>query len=127
MMSVAPPITEAESEVMEVLWTRGPSSAEDIIGEAVARRGWGPATVKTLINRLLKKQAIRSQRAEGRVAYHPLVSRDQFLAQESQSLLDRLFGGELAPLVAHYARRRALSPTEVAKLKALIAELDGDG
>jgi predicted transcriptional regulator len=45
---------------------------------------------------------------------------------ESQGLLDRLFDGELAPLVAHYARHRALSSEEVTRLKRLIAELDAD-
>lgn len=45
---------------------------------------------------------------------------------ESQGLLDRLFGGALAPLVAHYAKHRQLSPEEVARLKRLIAELDDE-
>jgi predicted transcriptional regulator len=43
---------------------------------------------------------------------------------ESQGLLDRLFGGELAPLVAHYAKHRNLSPGDVARLKRLIEDLD---
>jgi BlaI family transcriptional regulator, penicillinase repressor len=83
--------------------------------------------VKTLINRLLKKKAIASERCGGRTVYRPLVSRADYVTGESQGLLDRLFGGQLAPLIAHFADRRSLSPEEVAKLKRLIAEFDEEG
>src|SRR5512138_2957550 len=102
-------ISAAESQVMEALWTRGPLTAEEIVQSVGPAQGWGEATVKTLINRLLKKKAIASERVGGRARYRPLVSREDYVTGESQGLLDRLFGGELAPLVAHYARHRALS------------------
>ncbi|HEY0435139.1 MAG TPA: BlaI/MecI/CopY family transcriptional regulator, partial [Phenylobacterium sp.] len=69
---------------------------------------------------------IASRREAGRAIYEPLVSREDYVTGESQGLLDRLFDGELAPLVAHYARHRALSSEEVTRLKRLIAELDAD-
>jgi len=87
---------------------------------------WGEATVKTLINRLLKKKALASERSGGRALYRALVTREDYLTGESQGLLDRLFGGQVAPLVAHYARHRALSAEEVVRLKKLIAELETD-
>jgi predicted transcriptional regulator len=82
--------------------------------------------VKTLINRLLKKKALASERSGGRALYRSVVSREDYLTGESQGLLDRLFGGQIAPLVAHYARHRDLSPAEIARLKRLIAELETD-
>lgn len=109
---------------MEALWARGPLSADEIVQDVAPEQGWGAATVKTLINRLLKKQAIRSERAGGRTVYHLQLERDDYVTEESQGLLDRLFGGQLTPLVAHFARRQALSPEEIARLKRLIAELD---
>src|SRR6476469_10001821 len=109
---------------MEALWTQGPLSAEDLAREVGEAQGWGRATVKTLTNRLLKKKAIASVREAGKVRYVPLVSREEYLTGESQGLLDRLFGGELAPLVAHYAKHRALSEEEVVRIKSLIAELE---
>lgn len=112
---------------MEALWRSAPLSADEIVGEVGPAQNWGEATVKTLINRLLKKKALISERAAGRTRYRPLVSRAEYVTGESQGLLDRLFGGELAPLVAHYAQHRALSPDEVARLKRLIRELDDDG
>lgn len=117
-------ISAAESQVMEAVWGRGPLSADEIVAEVGEPQGWGEATVKTLINRLLKKKALISERNEGRTRYRALVSREDYVQHESQGLLDRLFGGELAPLVAHYARHRNLSAAEVARLKRLIAELD---
>lgn len=119
-------ISAAESQVMEALWARGPLTAEEIFQAVGPTQDWGEATVKTLINRLLKKKALKSERAGGRALYHPLVTREEYVTGESQGLLDRLFGGQIAPLVAHYARHRALSAEEVARLKTLIAKLEAD-
>ena len=119
-------ISAAESQIMEALWTKGPLTAEEIVQLVGPAQAWGEATVKTLINRLLKKKAMLSERVGGRARYKPILSREEYVTGESQGLLDRLFGGELAPLVAHYARHRALSPKEVARLKRLIDELDSD-
>jgi len=119
-------ISGAESQIMEALWARGPLGADDLVREVGGPQGWGEATVKTLINRLLKKKAIASEREGGRARYRPLVTREDYVTGESQGLLDRLFGGELAPLVAHYAKHRPLSPEEVDRLKTLIAEMERD-
>jgi len=119
-------ISTAESQIMEALWAKGPLGAEDIVREVGEAQSWGEATVKTLINRLLKKKAIASERVGGRANYRPLVSREEYVTGESQGLLDRLFGGEVAPLVAHYAKHRPLQPEELERLKALIATLERD-
>jgi BlaI family penicillinase repressor len=117
-------ISAAESQVMETVWSKGPLAADEIVAEVGEPQGWGEATVKTLINRLLKKKALISERTDGRTRYRALVSRADYVQGASQGLLDRLFGGELAPLVAHYAKHRNLSPGEVARLKRLIEGLD---
>jgi predicted transcriptional regulator len=119
-------ISAAESQIMEALWAAGPQGADEIVAVVGPANSWGEATVKTLINRLLKKKALVSEREAGKVRYRPLVARTDYITGESQGLLDRLFDGQLAPLVAHYARHRALSPEEIARLKRLIAELDSD-
>lgn len=119
-------ISAAESQIMEVLWAEGPLTAEEIVAAVGPAQDWGEATVKTLINRLLKKKALASERVAGRARYAPVVTREDYVTGESQGLLDRLFGGQLAPLVAHYAKHRALSPDEVERLKRLIGELEAD-
>jgi len=112
---------------MDALWRRGPLVVEEIIADAAPAQGWSDATVKALIGRLLKKRAIESYRDAGRTRYRPVVNRDDYLAAESQNLLDRLFGGELSPFVSHFTEHRKLRPEDVARLKALIAKLDDDG
>ncbi|MBL8771208.1 MAG: BlaI/MecI/CopY family transcriptional regulator [Phenylobacterium sp.] len=119
-------ISGAESQIMEALWARGPLTADEIVQSVGPAQSWGEATVKTLINRLLKKKALASERTGGRAIYRALVTREDYVTGESQGLLDRLFGGQVAPLVAHYARHRALSAEEVARLKKLIAEFESD-
>ena len=117
-------ITAAESFIMEALWRRGALTADDLIEDPGKPQGWGGATVKTLINRLLKKGALKSERIEGRVRYVAQVERADYVQSESQSLLDRLFEGSLTPLVAHYAKHRALSAQELERIKRLIADLE---
>lgn len=119
-------ISGAESHIMEALWTQGSLTAEEIVQTVGPAQDWGEATVKTLINRLLKKKALISERSGGRALYKPLITRAEYLTGESQGLLDRLFGGQIAPLVAHYARHRDVSPEELARLKSLIAELESN-
>src|SRR4051812_47073084 len=117
-------ITTAESQIMDALWRSGPMGADQLVSEVGPAQQWGEATVKTLINRLLKKKAILSERTDGRWRYVPLVARSDYVQAESQGLLDRLFDGQLAPLIAHFAEHRSLKPDELARLKKLIDELD---
>lgn len=119
-------ISGAESQVMEALWRCGPLSPDGIVAEVGDAHGWAPGTVKTLITRLLKKQAIAGRREAGGYLYTPLISRADYVQSESQGLVDRLFGGEVAPLVAHFAEHRALTPKDVKLLKSLISRLEDD-
>jgi len=126
MARISTKISGAESQIMEALWARGPLGAEDLVRDVGEAQSWGEATVKTLINRLLKKKAVASERVGGRARYRPLITREDYVTGESQGLLDRLFGGEVAPLVAHYARHRPLSAEEIERLKSLIAQMEQD-
>ena len=117
-------ISTAESVVMEALWRREPLTAEEIIAEVAEGQGWSEATVKTLINRLFRKKAVSAARDGRRYLYRPMVSRADYVAAESQGLLDRLFDGRLAPLVSHFSQTRRLSAEDVAELKRLIQQID---
>jgi predicted transcriptional regulator len=99
-------ITEAESEVLGALWREGPLTPPRLIAAVQARRDWGAATVKTLLGRLMQKQAVRSERGEGRLQYRPLVARDAYVEAEIQALVDRLFDGDRAALTALLAEGR---------------------
>jgi BlaI family penicillinase repressor len=119
-------ISEAESQIMEALWRKAPLTPEQIIGVVGPANGWAPGTVRTLITRLLKKKAMAGSREADRYLYRPLIARADYVQAESQSLLDRLFDGQVAPLVAHFVEARALRSKDIQKLKKLIAELEDD-
>ncbi|HLI67043.1 MAG TPA: BlaI/MecI/CopY family transcriptional regulator [Caulobacteraceae bacterium] len=88
------PVTEAESALLDVLWTSGPLPPARLLAEVRARRAWGDATIKTLLGRLMRKKAVRSERDEGRLVYRPLVGRQAYLAAEVNDLVQRLFDGD---------------------------------
>ncbi|MGE4460524.1 MAG: BlaI/MecI/CopY family transcriptional regulator [Stenotrophomonas sp.] len=119
-------ISEAEAVVMEALWESHPLSAEDVVARLGDRNGWAEATVKTLLNRLLNKGAISATKEGRRYLYAPQVAREAWLLEESSSLLERLFDGRVAPLVAHFSQHRKLSRDDVAELRRLLEELDDD-
>ncbi len=126
-----PKISDAESQVMAVVWAAAEAGeagagVEQILAGPGAANGWREATVRTLIHRLIRKGALRSERRGSMVLYAPVISRRSWVTSESQGLLDRLFGGQLAPLVAHFARERAMAPADVERLRRLVADLDAD-
>ena len=117
-------ISEAESIVMDVLWREHPRSADDVVAALADARHWQEATIKTLLNRLLNKGAIAAEKDGRRYLYTPVLKREDWLIDESESLLDRLFGGRIVPLVAHFSEHRKLSRKDVAELRKLLEEID---
>ena len=119
-------ISEAESVVMELLWKQSPLGADEVVAALAAEHEWQEPTIKTLLNRLLKKGAIRARKDGRRFLYAPVLKRVDWVQHESEGLLDRLFGGRVAPLVAHFSERSKLSKKDIADLKRLIGEMDRD-
>jgi predicted transcriptional regulator len=117
-------ISEAESVVMEQLWLRHPQSAEEVLEALAGAQDWQEATVKTLLNRLLKKGAVRAEKDGRRYLYIPVLKREQWVNAESKSFVDRMFDGRIAPLVAHFGKHRKLSKKDIEELKRLIEEME---
>lgn len=116
-------ISEAEHAVMEVLWGTSPATAADVSDALAAERGWSLATVKTLLGRLVQKQAISASPDGRRYLYAPLIARSDYIGTESKRLVDRLFGGRAASLVAHLADQEALTEDDLTEIEALLKEL----
>ena len=119
-------ISEAESVVMEVLWRASPLATEDVIAALDGKQEWQESTVKTLLSRLLNKGVISAEREGRRYLYSPLMRREEWLSRESEGLLDRLFDGRVAPLVAHFSKHKKLTKKDLAELKRLIEEIDDE-
>ena len=116
-------ISEAEHAVMEVLWDKSPATAADVSDALAEQRGWSLATVKTLLGRLVQKQAISASPDGRRYLYAPLIARSDYIGTESKRLVDRLFGGRAASLVAHLADQEALTEDDLTEIEALLKEL----
>jgi BlaI family penicillinase repressor len=125
-MKVTVSISAAESVVMEVLWRHSPMATEDVMAALEPQAKWQESTVKTLLNRLLKKGAISARKDGRRYLYSPLLKRKQWISNESVGFLNRLFDGRVAPLVAHFSQQRKLGKNDIADLKRLIEELDDE-
>ena len=95
-----------------------------LAAELGASQGWQPATVKTLLNRLLNKGAIAAEKDGRRYLYTPVLQRADWVDAQSRGLLDRLFKGRVAPLVAHFSEQGKLSRKDIAELRRIIEELD---
>ena len=116
-------ISEAEHAVMEALWANSPLSAAEVCEEVCRERDWTQATVKTLLGRLVQKQAIAAEPDGRRFLYSPLIARADYVGGESRRLVERLFGGKAASLVAHLAEQEALTEDDLAEIEALLKEL----
>ena len=120
-MKSVPRISETEWEIMRVLWAAAPRSAAEVI-EALASKdpSWHPKTIKTFLTRLVNKGAL-DYRKEGRAyLYIPLVTEKECVDAASESFLDRVFGGSLKPMLAHFVEQKKLSAKEIQDLKKLL-------
>ena len=117
-------ISDAELQVMEVLWAAsGPLTATEVAERIDATRDWSLATVKTMLSRLAAKGAL-SHREEGRrYFYSPAIGRDAYIGSESRRFVDKLFGGRLSPLVARLAEEDSLDEEDIAAIEAILKEL----
>ncbi len=118
------PISDAELDVMEVLWAAVEPLTAVEIGDLVgADRGWSLATVKTMLSRLTAKGAITYRQDGRRFLYSPAIDREAYVGRESRRLVDRLFGGRLSPLMAKLAEEDALDDEDIAAIEKLLKEL----
>ena len=121
-MKSLPRISDAEWTVMKVLWNRSPLSASDIITELENAEHWHPKTIKTLLNRLVKKGALGYTRDGKAYLYRPLVTETDCKTAASEAFLARVFGGSLKPMLAHFVEKKRLSADEVKELKRLLED-----
>ena len=117
-------ISDAELEVMEVLWSSPrPLTATDVAERISPERAWSLATVKTMLSRLSAKGAIRFTEEGRRYLYAAAIARDSYVGRESRRFVDQLFGGRLSPLVARLAEEQALDEDDIAAIEQILREL----
>jgi len=112
---------------MQVLWETSRLTANEVVERVLARRNWNPRTVKTLLNRLMRKGVLGFEPEGKRYRYFPKVSREECVRNESRSFLDRVFGGALGPMLAHFVNETPLTPDEMSLLRELIDQRQRKG
>jgi BlaI family penicillinase repressor len=121
-MGNVPRISEAEWEVMEVLWRKHPLTALEVVRQLASHKEWKDLTIRSMLGRLVRKKAVGFE-AEGNVYhYRPLVTRDQCVQKVSQSFLERVFEGATASLLIHFVEKKSLTHKELAELEAILRQ-----
>ena len=121
-MPKTPAISDAEWEIMNVLWDDAPRTATDVADALKDRVTWNTNTVKTLLGRLVKKGVVRFKPEGNRYLYSPALPRERYVRQESASFLDRVFGGDASPMLAHFVRNADLSDEQIEELRRILDE-----
>lgn len=115
-------ISEAEWQVMNVVWGKSPIAASEIVDRLVEKNGWALRTVRTLLDRLVKKGALRAALEGKRYLYDPKVTLEECVHHASRSFIERVFGGAPASALIHLTQETELTPEEIKQLKRILTQ-----
>ena len=121
-MSALPQITEAEYEVMNIVWKYAPINTNEITEKLLATSSWSAKTIQTLIKRLVNKGALAYEKNSRVFVYTPLVKESEYISQESNSFLNRYYDGDITAMLSAYIENDKLSGTEVETLRSLLSK-----
>jgi BlaI family penicillinase repressor len=117
-----PRISDAEWLIMRVLWAKSPATAKDVVAALDEDTRWNPKTVLTLINRLVEKGAVGFTKEARTHLYSPRVAERDCVRIESRSFLDRVYGGSVQPMLAHFVEETSLTQQDIADLRRILDE-----
>ena len=117
-----PQISEAEFEVMKIVWKYAPISTRDITEKLLQTTNWSPKTIQTLIKRLVTKGALTYEKQSRMFIYTPAVKENEYIGQESNSFLKRYYNGDITAMVSAYIENDRLSESELDTLRSLLSQ-----
>ena len=121
-MKNLPQISEAEFEVMKIVWKYAPISTRDITEKLLQTTNWSPKTIQTLIKRLVTKGALTYEKQSRMFIYTPAVKENEYIGQESNSFLKRYYNGDITAMVSAYIENDRLSESELDTLRSLLSQ-----
>ncbi len=121
-MKALPQISEAEYEVMKIVWKYAPISTNEITDRLVKTTSWSPKTIQTLIKRLVTKGVLTYEKQSRVFVYTPLVDKDEYIGQESSSFLRRFYDGDISAMLSAYIDHDKLSDSEINTLRSLLSK-----
>lgn len=120
-MKKLPQISEAEFEVMKVVWNNAPISTNEVTEQLTKTTDWSPKTIQTLLKRLVTKKALTYEKQSRVFVYSPLVKEGEYIQQESNSFLKRFYNGDITKMLAAYMESDKLSEDEISNLRQILA------
>ena len=121
-MRELPQISEAEFEVMKIVWKYAPINTNEITEKLTQTTNWSPKTIQTLIKRLVSKKALTYEKQSRVFVYTPLVKEDEYIRRESNTFLNRFYDGNITSMLASYIEDDKLSEAEIDTLRSLLSE-----
>ncbi len=119
-------IHASEWKIMEYIWEESPKTLMQIVKAMNEQVGWAKSTVTTMVSRMEAKGLLRYEEGGKAKLIFPAVTRDEIAAQESHSLLDRVFGGSLTSLMAQFVNSRSISKEEIDELYDLLRQAEAE-
>ncbi|MGL5353952.1 MAG: BlaI/MecI/CopY family transcriptional regulator [Clostridium sp.] len=119
-MKELPKISDAEWEVMKIIWKSPKITSTLIIEELSGSTEWKPATIKSLISRLLNKEAIGFDKNGKEYYYYPLVSEEECRREESKSFLNKVFDGSLNSMILNFVKSEKLTADDINELRNIL-------
>lgn len=119
-MKNIPKISEAEWEVMKLIWKTSPLTSEKIIESLSDKMNWSTQTIKTFITRLIKKGAIGFKKSGRVYNYYPLISENECIKSENETFLKKVYDGALGLLFTKFLEEENLSNDEIEELENLL-------
>ena len=121
-MKELPQISEAEYEVMKIIWHDAPISTNEVIDQLTATSKWSPKTIQTMLLRLVKKGALSYEKDSRVFVYTPLVQQNEYLDRENKSFLNRFYNGELNSMVMNFLANDKLTDADITELRDILAK-----
>lgn len=121
-MSKLPTISEAEYEVMKIVWAKAPISTNEVVDELLKTSSWTPKTIQSLLARLVKKGVLDYQKNSRVFVYTPLVREEEYLQEESSSFLNRFYNGTLSSMVVNFLEQDKLTKNDIKELRKILDE-----
>jgi BlaI family penicillinase repressor len=121
-MSYNSKISDAEWEVMKVVWKNPYCTASTVIDSLKDHKEWKPKTIKTLIRRLLEKEVIDFEPFGREYKYYPLINEEHCVKEESKSFLQRVYRGSLKSMLLNFIEDDDLSKEDVEELTRILKE-----
>lgn len=119
-MEKLPQISEAEYEIMIILWTEYPLSTNEVCDRAQKSHNWNQKTIHTLLSRLTAKHVLSYEHRGRMYYYYPLISQKKYLEQENHLFLNRFYNGKIAPMLSSLLSDTKLTDTELKDLYDII-------